>query len=78
MRAADRAGSATGHAEVVRGAQRFRELMEIGESVGALPAMEFLGFVEQFNTIESALEVIALAGHPRGTVDEKPDAHSAQ
>lgn len=62
------AGPPAGHADAARGAQRFRELMEVGESVGALPAMEFLGFVEQFNTIESALEIIALAGHPRGTV----------
>ncbi|HEY3254401.1 MAG TPA: sugar phosphate isomerase/epimerase, partial [Polyangiaceae bacterium] len=61
------AGPPAGRANVVVGAQRYRELLELGETVGALPAFEFLGFVEQFNTIESALEVLALAAHPAGT-----------
>ena len=59
------AGPPGGPADVARGAQRYRELLELG---GARAAMEFLGFVEQFNTIESALEVIERAGHSDGTV----------
>jgi sugar phosphate isomerase/epimerase len=34
--------------------------------------MEFLGFVEQYHTIESALEIVQRAGHPRGTVVVDP------
>lgn len=56
-----------GRADVEVGARRYRELLELGETAGALPAMEFLGFVEQFNTIESALDVIERAAHPAGT-----------
>jgi 2-keto-myo-inositol isomerase len=61
------AGPPIGRADVTLGVRRYRELLEIGESAGALPAFEFLGFVEQFNTIESALEVLSLAAHPAGT-----------
>lgn len=62
------AGPPGGRADVPHGATRYRELLDVGTSVGSLPAMEFLGFVEQFNTIESALEVVELAGHPGGTI----------
>jgi 2-keto-myo-inositol isomerase len=61
------AGPPLGRADVAQGAARYRELLQLGESAGAHPAFEFLGFVEQFNTIESALEVLALAAHPAGT-----------
>lgn len=57
-----------GKADADCGAERYRELLEIGESAGALPAMEFLGFVEQLNTIESALDVIERAAHPCGSI----------
>lgn len=57
-----------GRADPIRGAVRYRELLEAGCEEGALPAMEFLGFVEQFNTIESALEIVERAKHPAGTV----------
>jgi sugar phosphate isomerase/epimerase len=60
------AGPPAGRADVERGARRYRELIEVGEMAGALPAFEFLGFVEQFCTIESAIEVFALSGHPAG------------
>jgi len=38
------------------GARNYRELLEIGLAMGVKPAMEFLGFVEDINTIEDALE----------------------
>jgi sugar phosphate isomerase/epimerase len=56
---------AMGRADVAQGARHYRELLELP---GARAAMEFLGFVEQYNTIESALEVVERAGHPDGTV----------
>ena len=62
------AGPPTGGANVRRGAARYRELLVAGVSIGSLPAMEFLGFVEQCNTIESALEIVELAGHSSGTI----------
>jgi sugar phosphate isomerase/epimerase len=46
------------------GAQHYRELLEIGAQFGVKPSMEFLGFVEQLNTIEDALEVMTKSGHP--------------
>src|SRR4030095_15530128 len=61
------AGPPSGRADVGEGARRYRELLHRGVSEGARPAFEFLGFVEQFNTIESALEVLAMAAHPDGT-----------
>jgi 2-keto-myo-inositol isomerase len=62
------AGPPAGQADANRGAEHYSELLEIGESAGALPAMEFLGFVEQLNTIESALDVLARATHPSGSI----------
>ena len=59
------AGPPGGRADVALGARRYRELLELGDRIGAWPAFEFLGFVGQFNTIESACEVLALAAHPK-------------
>jgi len=50
------------------GAKNYRELLEIGHEIGVKPAMEFLGFVEDINTIEDALQIITAAGHPDGTI----------
>ena len=66
------AGPPAGRADVALGARRYRELLEVGGVAGVLPAMEFLGFVEQFNTIESAREVIERADHPDGTIVVDP------
>ena len=51
-----------GPADLVSGARRYAELIELGKSIGVTPAFEFLGFVEQYRTIESALSVLELAG----------------
>ena len=58
------AGPAPGPADYRRGAQRYRELLDMGAAVQVYPAMEFLGFVDQLNTIEDALEIMELADHP--------------
>ena len=55
-----------GRAEVALAARRYRELLELGDGIGAWPAFEFLGFVEQYKTIESAHEALALVDHPKG------------
>jgi len=49
------------------GAARYRELLEIGATMGVKPSMEFLGFVDQFTTIEDALDVMTRCGHPDAT-----------
>ena len=61
------AGPAGGRADYGLGARRYRELLEMGEGIGVKPAMEFLGFVEQLNTIEDALEIMTAADHPNAT-----------
>ena len=66
------AGPAVGRAGLALGVRRYRELLELGTGIGAVPAMEFLGFAEQYNTIESALEVVELAQHPAGSVVVDP------
>ncbi|MBN8249758.1 MAG: sugar phosphate isomerase/epimerase [Verrucomicrobia bacterium] len=66
------AGPPVGHADVRTGALRYRELLELGDRIGVAPAFEFLGFMEQFRTVTSALEVIALAGHPRAATVVDP------
>ena len=57
----------SGAADVALGATRYRGLLELGQQLGVNPAMEFLGFVGQLNTIEDALEVIELSEHPAAT-----------
>jgi len=61
------ASPAAGVADYAVGAARYRELLEIGATMGVKPSMEFLGFVEQLNTIEDALEVMERSGHPDAT-----------
>lgn len=58
------AGPPLGMASVERGAENYFELCEVGRAMGVKPAMEFLGFVEQLNTIEAALEIMEKSGHP--------------
>jgi sugar phosphate isomerase/epimerase len=62
------AGPPAGMADHDLGARNYRELLEIGLAMGVKPAMEFLGFVDDINTIEDALEVITKAGNAAGTV----------
>lgn len=61
------AGPPSGKADPNIGAQRYRELLNLGRELGTAPSMEFLGFVDQVNTIEEALHILELANHPKGT-----------
>ena len=56
-----------GEADYDIGAARYRELLEIGATMGVKPSMEFLGFVDQFNSIEDALDVMERSAHPDAT-----------
>lgn len=62
------AGPPRGKADYDLGAHHYRELLEIGAEYGVRPSMEFLGFVDQLNTIEDALEIVGKANHPDGTI----------
>ena len=66
------ASPAGGKVDVALAAQNYRELVDLGLSFGVKPAMEYLGFVEQLNTIESALEIMTLSGHPQATIIVDP------
>jgi sugar phosphate isomerase/epimerase len=62
------ASPAAGAVDVALAGRNYRELLELGMQHGVKPSMEYLGFVEQLNTLESALEILHIAGHPAGTV----------
>lgn len=62
------AGPPAGFANHDQGARNYHELLELGRKIGVKPAMEFLGFVDDLNTIEGALEIITKANHPDGTI----------
>jgi len=61
------ASPAAGEADYALGAVRYCELLEIGATMGVKPSMEFLGFVDQFTTIEDALDIMTRCGHPDAT-----------
>ncbi len=61
------AGPPGGAADYALGASNYRRLLEVGMEMGVKPAMEFLGFVEQLNTIEDALEILQASGHEAAT-----------
>jgi len=58
-----------GRADLVTGAGRYAELLGLGCSVGVEPSFEFLGFVEQYRSIDDALAVLAHAGGGTTVVD---------
>ena len=62
------AGPPAQRADRAQGGRRYRELLEMGLAAGVRPAMEFLGFVEDLNTLESAMDIVTRADHPAGTV----------
>ena len=51
-----------GMADLALGARRYRELLELGRETGVAPSFEFLGFAQQYHNLESAVEVLSLAG----------------
>jgi 2-keto-myo-inositol isomerase len=48
--------------------ERFKELMAIGKSMGVIPSMEFLGFVDGINNVASAWTIAKGTGDPQATV----------
>lgn len=66
------AGPPPGKADRVLGAKHYCELLELGKRFSVKPAMEYLGFVEDINTIDAALDVITKAGHADATIVHDP------
>lgn len=66
------ASPAGGKVDVALAARNYAELVQLGLSFGVKPAMEYLGFVEQINTIESALEIMNLSQRPEATIIVDP------
>lgn len=62
------AGPPLGKADKELGGKHYRELLVIGASMGVLPAMEYLGFSDEMNTIEDAMDIMARSGHEAATI----------
>ena len=57
-----------GRVDLDLGAERYRQLLQIGREYGVKPAMEFLGFVDHVNQIKHAWQVVTGADDPDGTI----------
>lgn len=66
------AGPPLGPVDIETGAKRYRELLELGMSIGVKPSAEYLGFAEEFNTIEKAVDLINRCDHPAATIVHDP------
>ena len=66
------ASPAGGKVDINLAAANYAELVDLGLKFGVKPAFEYLGFVEQINTIEAALEIIQKSGHPQATIIVDP------
>ncbi len=51
-----------------RATERFAELLKIGDEIGVLPSMEFLGFVDGIKNVSSAWAIASGTGDARATV----------
>ena len=62
------AGPPLGEVDYDLAAQRYGELLDLGLSMGVRPAMEYLGFAEEVNSIGDALKIIQESGHEDATI----------
>ena len=62
------AGPPPGIADRELGARHYAELLELGKAYGVKPAFEYLGFVDDINTIDDAIDIIQRSGHPEATI----------
>lgn len=66
------AGPPPGKADRDLGAKHYAELLELGRSFGVKPAFEYLGFVEDINTIDDAIDIVTRSGRSDATVVVDP------
>jgi 2-keto-myo-inositol isomerase len=62
------AGPPMGNVDFEVGANFYARLLQVGREFGVKPAMEYLGFAAEVNTIEKALEVMNSAENPDATI----------
>jgi 2-keto-myo-inositol isomerase len=62
------AGPPHGPVDFDLAADRYRRLLEIGIEMGVRPAMEYLGFAQEVNSIADALRIMDGSGHPEATI----------
>ncbi len=62
------AGPPKGSCDYPRSIDRYAELLEIGRERGVLPALEFLGFVEEVNTINALWRIAGSVDDPDKSV----------
>jgi 2-keto-myo-inositol isomerase len=62
------AGPPGGKADLALGTKHYRELLEIGRAAGVRPAIEFLGFVEEFNRLEPCVQLARDTGDAEACV----------
>lgn len=65
-------GPPMGRADHELGARNYAELLDIGREIGVKPALEYLGFVDEFNTMDDAFDVVERCGHPDATIVHDP------
>ena len=66
------AGPPPGIADRELGARHYAELLELGRLYGVKPAFEYLGFVDDINSIDDAIDIIQRSGHPDATIVVDP------
>lgn len=49
-------------------AKRYGRLLDLGIELGVKPAMEYLGFAQEVNSIADALRIMEGSGHPQATI----------
>lgn len=62
------AGPPRGACDYARSSERYAELLEIGREHGVLPALEFLGFVQEVNTIKALWRIAGNVDDPDKSV----------
>lgn len=65
-------GPTLGKADLDLAAKNYHTLLELGLSMGVKPALEYLGFADEFNNIPDAMSVLNKAGHAEGTIVHDP------
>ncbi len=66
------AGPPLGKVDHNLAAANYRELLELGIQQNIEPALEYLGFAEDINSIEAAVDILTKAGHASGTIVHDP------
>jgi len=54
--------------DIGRAAARYRELLELGATIGITPAMEFLGFQRNVYQLEQAVAIAEQSDHPQACI----------